>query len=146
MKPVIFLRRLHLWLGCLFAPLLIFFAITGFIQTLGWDGWATKSKPASELPAAQRLIVEMTEGHTAHRSPYVENADGQREYRPFTVVESDAKRLPYSAFVALMVLGMVATSGLGIWMAFRFGGSRVLVSLLLLAGILAPFLLYKLRG
>lgn len=41
---------------------------------------------------------------------------------------------------------VAATSGLGVWMAYRFGGSRVLVSLLLLAGILAPFLLYELRG
>ena len=30
------LRSIHLYLGCLFAPLLLFFAISGIWQTLGW--------------------------------------------------------------------------------------------------------------
>ncbi len=31
------LRSLHLYLGCLFAPLLLFFALSGIWQTLGWN-------------------------------------------------------------------------------------------------------------
>ncbi len=30
------LRSLHLYLGCLFAPLLLFFALSGIWQTIGW--------------------------------------------------------------------------------------------------------------
>ena len=31
------LRSLHLYLGCVFAPLLLFFAVSGLWQTLGWS-------------------------------------------------------------------------------------------------------------
>ena len=31
------LRSLHLYLGCVFAPLLLFFAVSGIWQTLGWN-------------------------------------------------------------------------------------------------------------
>jgi len=31
------LRSIHLYLGCLFAPLLLFFAISGIWQTFGWN-------------------------------------------------------------------------------------------------------------
>jgi hypothetical protein len=31
------LRSIHLYLGCIFAPLLLFFAISGIWQTLGWN-------------------------------------------------------------------------------------------------------------
>ncbi len=33
-----FLRSLHLILGCFFAPLLLFYAVSGFWQIFGW-GW-----------------------------------------------------------------------------------------------------------
>lgn len=146
MKLPLLLRRIHLWLGCLFAPVLIFFAITGALQTLGWTNWVTKATPVPALPAAQRVIVEMSQGHVASRWPFVEDADGDLEYRPFSLVKGDAKTLPYSLFVTLMAFGLVTTAGLGVWMAYRFGGSAKIVTVLLAAGIVAPFVLYKLRG
>lgn len=139
------LRRAHLWLGCLFAPLLIFFAISGMFQTLGLDGWLQKGKSMDDLNATQRAIVHMTRGHTAHRSGYV-GESGKREYRPFAWNETDSKRLPYSIFIALMALGLAATTALGIVMAYRFGGSARIVTILLVTGILIPILLFKLRA
>jgi hypothetical protein len=35
-----FLRSLHLVLGCFFAPLLLFYAVSGFWQLFGWQ-WST---------------------------------------------------------------------------------------------------------
>ncbi len=145
MKTTQVLRRVHLWLGCLFAPLLILFAVTGAIQTLGFNFWQAKKANLAELNAAERIVATLGYAHTARRFPYVENAEGQQEYRPWSWTKDDHRTFPYSAFVALMAVGLVATTALGIVMAYRFGGSARLVSLLLAVGILAPFLLYKLR-
>ncbi len=45
------LRSLHLYLGCLFAPLLLFFAISGIWQTLGLQS---------------RLLARLSTIHTSH--------------------------------------------------------------------------------
>jgi hypothetical protein len=47
------LRAIHLYLGCVFAPLLLFFAVSGIWQTLGWHS-----------PILQRLSTI----HTSHGS------------------------------------------------------------------------------
>jgi hypothetical protein len=39
------LRSLHLILGCFFAPLLLFYAVSGFWQVFGWQ-WATSRDDA----------------------------------------------------------------------------------------------------
>lgn len=144
MRTALLFRRIHLWLGCLFAPLLIFFAVTGAIQTLGLTPLLSKKGGSDELPALSRIVLQMSAGHLARRQPFTE-VSGRSEYRPFSWNPSDARFLPYSGFAALMALGLVVTSGLGIWMAYRFGGSAKAISLVLLLGVLLPFFLYKWR-
>jgi hypothetical protein len=45
------LRSIHLYLGCLFAPLLLFFAVSGIWQTLGFHS---------------RLLERLSTIHTSH--------------------------------------------------------------------------------
>jgi hypothetical protein len=46
--------------------------------------------------------------------------------------------LPFKCFVLLMSVGLMATTLLGIYMAFRYGGSPPLVWGVLTAGTLLP--------
>jgi len=47
------LRSMHLYLGCFFAPLLIFFALSGIWQTLSFHNWS-------------RLLERLSTIHTSH--------------------------------------------------------------------------------
>ena len=47
------LRSIHLYLGCIFAPLLVFFAISGIWQTLGFQ-----SEFLRKLSSIHRTPVE----------------------------------------------------------------------------------------
>ena len=49
-----FLRTLHLFLGCLFAPMLIFFAVTGSWQLFNWHE-STRDKTYIAPPALAAL-------------------------------------------------------------------------------------------
>ncbi|PZR73457.1 MAG: hypothetical protein DLM73_10675, partial [Chthoniobacterales bacterium] len=57
-----FLRMLHLYLGCLFAPILIFFAITGSWQLFNWHE-SKKDKTYIAPPALAALSFVHKDAH-----------------------------------------------------------------------------------
>ena len=107
------LRRIHLYLGCVFAPLLTFFAISGTWQTLGltWD----------HSPLALLSTIHMSRG--LKRPPGA----------LYSTLTSPGLRL----FVLIMALSLVTTIVLGVIMAFRFGRGRIVI-LCLGAGFAIP--------
>ena len=112
-----FIRRAHLYLGCFFAPLLVFFSISGIWQVYGIQ-WADQNK-------FLRLLSTIHMGHNLRN----------KDPHAFTLTS------PYlEFFVALMAASLVLNIVLGVIMAFRFGrGSLALASLA--AGVLVPLLL-----
>ena len=64
------LRRAHLYLGCIFAPLLLLFTITGFFQTFNLH---SDQKSGYRAP---RLLREISEVHLHQRIGETE-AQGQ---------------------------------------------------------------------
>jgi len=111
------LRQLHLYLGTLFAPLLIFFAATGAWQLFGLHQDA-KDGSYRAPPALSALAAVHKHSHL-----------------PGTPNKSAA---PLRWFSLAAALGLVATTALGIAMAFRFTASWPRVALCLAAGTLAP--------
>lgn len=110
------LRSVHLYLGCVFAPLLTFFAISGLWQMLYPAG--------SETPTVLRWLSTV---HTG-RSLKVEGA-----------VSSLSS--PYLQWlIGLMAVSLVFTITLGVVMAFKFGRGQTALACLA-AGIAAPCLL-----
>ena len=82
------LRTLHLYLGCIFAPILIFFAVSGLWQTMGWtldDVPQAVNSPstvnATEPPdvVATRVALSAPRGATAAAAR--RNADDTRFIR-----------------------------------------------------------------
>ncbi len=107
------LRAIHLYLGCIFSPMLLFFAVSGIWQTfrLRWPGHVMAL--LSTIHTGGRLKI----GH------------------PDTLSSIYLKW-----FIAAMSLCFIATIFLGIAMAFRFG-SRKKAAICLAAGIIIPLLL-----
>jgi hypothetical protein len=111
------IREIHLYLGCLFAPVLIFFAVTGAWQLFGLE--RGRKDHSYEPP---RIVSILSGIHVSQRLP-----SGSGE---------DATPLKY--FILAAAVGLVASSVLGIMMAFRFGRNRAAVVLCLAAGVVVP--------
>ena len=111
------LREIHLYLGCLFAPVLMFFAMTG-----AWQLFALHRgrKDGSYSPPSP--VVLLSDVH-------------QFQHLPPTSSEA-ATPLRYFMFAA--AIGLMVTTILGIIMAFRYGRSKPSVILCLLAGVVIP--------
>ena len=111
------LRRLHLYLGCFFAPLLIFYVATGWYQTVNPD----RRKGTGD---STDLVSRLTRVHVEQYYP-AESASGYstRWLR---------------ALVVLMALALITTVILGIILAFRSSRNSWPVWLSLALGVALP--------
>jgi hypothetical protein len=111
-----FLRRLHLYLGCFFAPMLVFFCVSGMWQVFGLQ-WGENAKTLHLLS-------------TIHMGRNVKTVPGAYTF--------DSPWLEY--FVILMAASLIISIILGVIMAFKFGrGTLALASLA--GGVLIPLIL-----
>jgi hypothetical protein len=110
------LRKAHLYLGTFFAPLLLFFALSGVWQEFGLQ----------RIPWVRYLSAihtgSMMKGQPHHPSSLV-----------------------LQGFVVLMGLSLVATIILGIILAFKYGRSK-LTLICLAAGTVIPLALILIFG
>jgi len=111
------LRSLHLYLGCLFAPLLIFFAVTGSWQLFNWHQ-STKDKSYIAPPALAALSF-------IHKDAHIPGTPGREP-------------TPLRYFMLAAGAGLVATSVIGIVMAYRFSQRPMVATVCLFAGIALP--------
>lgn len=119
------LRQLHLYLGCVFAPALIFFAVTGSWQLYRLND-STKDGSYVAPPAVRVLSAIHKNSHLPGKSASV-----------YT---------PLRTFSLLAAAGLVATTVIGVAMAFRFSRGIAVPLLCLAAGVVVPVgLLYVYR-
>jgi hypothetical protein len=113
-------RKIHLYLGCFFAPLLVFFVLTGLLQTF-----------------------ELHEGHKNGYQPpaFVKSLADVHKNQRFS---AEGVRPPPSEafrwFVVLMAIGLLINILLGILMAFKFADPRA-VWIVVILGIVVPVLI-----
>ncbi|MEP6821206.1 MAG: hypothetical protein ABI946_02535 [Chthoniobacterales bacterium] len=114
------LRLIHLYLGCLFAPALLFFAISG-----SWQIYRLQDSTKDSSYRAPAALGVLSAIHTKQHLP-----EGKA-----------SKRTPLHAFALLSAIGLVVTTVLGVVMAFRFSAGVVAPLLCLFGGIALPVLL-----
>ncbi len=113
------LRRVHLYLGALFAPVLLLFATSGAWQVYRWND---AQKDGSYMPPV--LVRRFSAIHKNQ-----------------TLGNETPAATPIKAFIFLASLALITTTILGIVMAYRFTARPLAVTLCLLAGILVPAIL-----
>jgi len=143
-------RKLHLYLGTLFAPSIIFFAFTGAFQLFGWHNsrpayqppawmqeWASihmqQTVPEKHVPPPPVLAGEQKKSPEARRPsqpPESDQRKHERESLKFTVA--------LKWFFLAATVGLMFSTLLGIYMAFKFNRSRALVWGLLILGTVIP--------
>ena len=111
------LRSIHLYLGCVFAPMLLFFAVSGIWQTL-------------LKPAGSGILARLSTIHTSHGLK-----SGNDLTSPLLIL-----------FVLLMSLSFIVTTMLGVVMAVKFGRSRRAACYCLAVGVIFPLALVLLRA
>ncbi|MBM3850421.1 MAG: hypothetical protein ACKPAH_03000 [Verrucomicrobiota bacterium] len=116
------LRKLHLFLGVFFTPLLVFFVATGWYQTLEPERLKTPGD-------AETLLQKLRVVHTDMIYP------GDREFsRP------SSPKL-FQGIVGAMSAAVLVTTALGVYLAFRTVRGTVWVVLCLVAGLVVPVVL-----
>lgn len=144
-------RTVHLYLGVFTAPMLLFFAVTGGLQTFSLHETTRGSSyaPPAWLASAAQFHKKQTTVLPLRRRPPpqaatdVPPAQAGAETRAPAGVGAPAKKnlLPMKAFFALVALGLFVSVLSGLYMAWRYSRKPALFGVILGAGIVVPLLL-----
>lgn len=148
-------RLTHLYLGVFIAPALIFFAITGGLQTFSLHETTRGSSyrpPAilvrlGQLHKKQTLVVPETKPQPATTQKPRADASkllpsARNEIKAAGAPASRARHLlPMKIFFALVSLGLLTSTLTGLYMSYKYGRNARLITALWMAGIAVPALL-----
>ena len=137
------LRDVHLYLGTFFAPAILFFAFTGALQTFSLHEDHDGYRAPVWIQTLGRIHKDQTRILPPERKPEPEAA---AKPRPATPPEPEEKGnrtaiLMTKWFVVLMAVGLISTTLLGLYMAFKFSPGRRLTWVLLILGTILPLAL-----
>ena len=113
------LRRWHTYLGCFFAPLLLFYVLTGWYQTVYHD--RLKSPGDAETIGERLRTVHVDQIYPTNRE----------------VSHPSSPKL-FQALVVVMAIALVTTVIIGVVLAFRSTRKPWPVWVSLILGILVP--------
>ena len=117
-----FIRRAHLFLGCFFTPLLLFYILTGWYQTVNQNRLKTPSE-------AETLLQKFRVVHSDQIYPSENELDKPSSPKFF------------KALVVVMSIAATVTIVLGLVLSFRLFRPVWPVWLCLALGILLPILM-----
>jgi hypothetical protein len=140
----LWVRRLHLYGGVLFAPTILFFALTGAVQVYDLH----KARPGAAYRPPD-LVLRLAALHKDQTFALPHKADGGGKARkpdaasknPQTPTPMRPGQVLLKAFAAAAAVALSLTTGLGLYMAYRSPRDRWLTSALLAAGIVIPLAL-----
>lgn len=115
-----FIRKLHLFLGCFFAPLLIFYTATGWYQTISTN----RNKGLGELGGWREKLTSV---HVDQVYP----TESAEIYSPAL----------FQALVVALSIALIATTILGIYLAFKTSRKQWPIWASLALGVIVPIIL-----
>jgi hypothetical protein len=171
-------RQIHLYLWTFFAPAIIFYALTGALQSFQYheehEGrpaiplfeklaeihkdqrvpkWSKPAAAPQEAQAEKPAIAQPNPAATASASPEMRVAatPGAQpdvakpipQTKPSGSPRAPRRKpsIPFKVFAVFMSLGLILSSCLGIYMAFKYNRDKRMVWALLLAGTVLPAVL-----
>ena len=134
------LRDVHLYLGTFFAPAILFFAFTGLLQTFSLHESHGGYRAPLWIQTLGRIHKDQTRILPPERKPEPEAAQKPRPTSPQEPRDEGNRIAIYVTkwFVALMALGLISTTLLGLYMAFKFSPGRRLTWVLLMLETILP--------
>jgi hypothetical protein len=142
-------RLIHLYLGAFIAPAILFFALTGVLQTFSLHDAAKNGsyKPAHWIVALAQLHKKQTI-QVPDRKPLAPDAtaaEGSASRRHAALQSGIAapthNSFPMKIFFLIVGIGLFISTMTGLYMSFTYARSKWLVGISLLAGIVVPVVL-----
>jgi hypothetical protein len=142
-------RQVHLYLGVFIAPMLLFFAFTGAVQTLGLHEpiAGTSYHPPAWLATLGHLHKKQNiDTPVFKEAKPAPSANAKSPSSPGSEAKTSAVKptpkpqwhIPMKVFFLIVSLGLFTSTLTGIYMAYKYNSNSWVVSGLLLAGIVIP--------
>jgi hypothetical protein len=136
-------RQIHLYTGIFLSPAILFFALTGALQSFSLHETSRGSdyKPStwivtlSQLHKHQTITVPVRKPRPA--------SDAPKPDAPKPPAPPEKTHLPMKIFFLLVAIGLFISTLTGIYMSYKFIRNRLIVTALLLAGIIVPLILLR---
>jgi len=140
-------RKIHLYFGIFIAPMLLFFAFTGAVQTFSLHETTQGSsyKPPAwlvtlgQIHKKQTSVVPVRKQRPAD-APKLAKTDAAPAPKPVDAPPQKS-HLPLKIFFLIVAIGLFTSTLTGIYMAYKYNQSKLVVTALLLAGAIIPLLL-----
>ncbi len=141
------IRLTHHYLGVFIAPAVLFFSLTGFLQTFSLH---ETTRGSSYVPPA--IIVRLSQ---LHKKSTIEVPQRKPGPPPATPLPKPAAAVPVAPkapeapqsyhwpmklFFAVVALGLIASTLTGLTMAWTYNRNKAAVAAVFLAGIVLPVL------
>ncbi|MCU1386629.1 MAG: hypothetical protein JWL71_5326 [Acidobacteria bacterium] len=137
-------RVWHSYAGAFFAPAILFFSVTGAFQTFNLH----KPMPGYRPPVVLQALASMHKNQNL-RVKYADDPSPKKDKRGKVDKLDDTPSPPLSSviaqwtlkvFAALVSLGLIVTTALGLYMSWQTSRRRI-VLLWLAAGMMLPMLM-----
>jgi len=158
--PIKVIRILHLYSGVFLAPAILFFAITGALQTFGLHEAERGSsyKPSLilqqlsqlhkhstiQLPVRRTAPPELAHTEPAHKAPEPTTAQSPTPVpaatpqAPKPAPPQRANHYAMKIFFAIVACGLLLSTFTGLFMSWKFSRRKSFVVATFLAGIIVP--------
>lgn len=118
------IRKAHLYLGCFFTPMLLFYILTGWYQTVNNERLKSPSEATSFLQKVRTVHVDQI-------------YPGENEF------DQPSNPKMFQVLVILMSLAATATIALGVFLAFKTIRPKWALWATLAGGVLIPLLMLR---
>ncbi|MDB5677772.1 hypothetical protein [Sphingomonas bacterium] len=135
------LRRWHHYIGVFLAPSVLFFALTGFVQVIGWQDQRNPPPPAW---VSWMAGIHKHQAAPKPRPPASSRPAGAPAAKPDDDHEHEAKFVPLKIFALLTALGLFLTTLIGLAVALGTRSMRRTSAIMFAAGVAVPLLLLAL--
>ncbi len=146
-----FIRQIHLYIGIFISPALLFFALTGALQTFSLHETTRGSdyKPPTWIVTLGQLHKKQTTTVPVRKQRPPDAAsksdapkpDKHADTPPLSPEPPQKSHLPMKIFFLLVSIGLFTSTLTGIYMSYKFMRNKLVVTALLIAGILVPLFL-----
>jgi len=143
-KTLKLIRQIHLYLGVFISPALLFFAITGALQTFSLHETTQGSdyKPPVWIVKLGQLHKKQTTTLPIRRPrPEAPRPAADKPTQPATPPPPQKSHLPMKLFFLLVALGLFTSTLTGLYMAWMYQRRKGLVIGVFVAGVVVPLLL-----
>ena len=145
------IRQIHLYIGIFISPALLFFALTGALQTFSLHEKTRGSdyRPPTWIVTLAQLHKKQTTTVPVRKQRPPDAAPKPDAPKPDKHADAPQPSLeppqkfhrPMKIFFLLVAIGLFTSTLTGIYMSYKFMRNKLVVTALLLGGIIIPLLL-----